>query len=154
MKLFPVISVIGGYINNAITSLRKYIKDTTPFSNLTDIELDKRMNEKSLIPKNLNENLQSFFDQINRLAENDDVTNCKYYDINKFKRLKLRENNEKFSLLHMNILSLPYHFDNFQQLLLNLKIDFHIIDITESRIKSRKAPAFLNLIHTLLDKHI
>ena len=61
------------------------------------------MNEKSLIPKKLNENLQSFFDQINRLAENDDVTNCKYYDINEFKRLKLRENNQKFSLLHMNI---------------------------------------------------
>ena len=41
----------------------------------------------------------------------------------------------------MNISSLPYHFDNFQQLLLNLKIDFDIIDITESRIKSEKAPA-------------
>ena len=44
-------------------------------------------------------------------------------------------------LLHMNISSLPYHFDNFQQLLLNLKIDFDIIGITESRIKSKKAPA-------------
>ena len=40
----------------------------------------------------------------------------------------------------MNISSLPYHFDNFQQLLLNLKIDFDIIGITESRIKSKKAP--------------
>ena len=66
MKLFPVISVIGGYIDNTITSVRKHIKDITPFSNLTDIELDKRMNEKSLIPKKLNENLQFFFDQINR----------------------------------------------------------------------------------------
>ena len=73
--------------------------------------------------------------------ENDDVIDCKYYDINKFKRLKLHENNEKFSLLHMNISSLPYHFDNFQQLLLNLKIDFDIIGITESRIKNKKAPA-------------
>ena len=41
----------------------------------------------------------------------------------------------------MNISSLPYHFDNFQQPLLNLKIDFDIIGITESRIKSEKAPA-------------
>ena len=41
----------------------------------------------------------------------------------------------------MNISSLPYHFDNFQQLLLNLEVDFDIIGITESRIKSEKAPA-------------
>ena len=41
----------------------------------------------------------------------------------------------------MNISSLPYHFDNFQQLLLNLEIDSHITGINESRIKSKKAPA-------------
>ena len=41
----------------------------------------------------------------------------------------------------MNISSLPYHFDNFQQLLLNLKVDFDIIGITGSRIKSKKVPA-------------
>ena len=73
--------------------------------------------------------------------ENDDVIDCKYYDINTFKGLKLHENNEKFSLLHINISSLPYHFDNFKQLLLNLKIDFDIIGITEIRVKSKKAPA-------------
>ena len=73
--------------------------------------------------------------------ENDDVTDCKYYDSNKFKRLKLHENNEKLSLLHMNISSLPYHFENFQQLLLNLKIDSDVTSITESRVKSKKAPA-------------
>ena len=117
------------------------IKDITPFSNLTDIEFEKLINGKTLIPKKLNENHASFFDQVHCLVENDDVIDCKYYDINKFKRLKLHENNEKFSLLHMNISSLPYHFDNFQQLLLNLKIDFDIIGITESRIKNKKAPA-------------
>ena len=41
----------------------------------------------------------------------------------------------------MNISSLPYPFDNFQQLLLNLKIDFDIISITECRIKSKKPRA-------------
>ena len=117
------------------------IKDIAPFSNLTDIELEKLINGKTLIPKKLNENHESFFDQVNCIAENDDVTDYKYYYIKKFKRLKLHENNETFSLLHMNISSLPYHFDNFQQLLLNLKIDFDIIGITESRIKSKKAPA-------------
>ena len=117
-----------------------YIKDITPFSNLTHKELETLINGKTLIPIKLNENHESFFDQFHCLVENDDVIDCKYYDINKFKGLKLREN-KKFSLLHMNISWLPYHFDNFQQLLLNLKIDFDIIGITESRIKSKKAPA-------------
>ena len=38
-----------------------------------------------LIPKKLNENHRCFFDQFNCPAENDDITNGKYYDINKFK---------------------------------------------------------------------
>ena len=117
-----------------------YIKDITPFSNLTHKELETLINGKTLIPIKLNENHESFFDQFHCLVENDDVIDCKYYDINKFKGLKLHEN-KKFSQLLMNISSLPYHFDNFQQLLLNLKIDFDIIGITESRIKSKKAPA-------------
>ena len=83
----------------------------------------------------MNENHESLLDQINGLAEND-VADRKYYDINKFKGLKLHKNNEKFSLLHTNISSPPYHFDNFQQLLLILEIDFDI-----SRIKNKKAPA-------------
>ena len=78
--------------------------------------------------------------------ENDDFIDCKYYDINKFKGLKLHENNEKFSLLHINISSLPYHFDNFKQLLLNLKVDFNVIGITEIKVKSKKhLPAVLIL---------
>ena len=157
MKLFAVISVIGGvhrqcnnlykktYRDLQKTDMPWYcktcIKDITHFWNLTDIELEKLINRKTLIPKKLNENHESFFDQVHYLAENDDVIDCKYYDINRFKGLKLHEINEKFSLLHMNIWSLPYYFDNFQQLLLNLKIDFDIIDIAESRIKSKKAPA-------------
>ena len=106
------------------------IKDITPFSNLTDVEFEKLINGKTLIPKRVNENHESFFDQVHCLVENDDVIDCKYYDINKFKGLKLHENNEKLSLLHMNISSLPYHFDNFQQLVLNLKIEFDIVGIT------------------------
>ena len=119
---------------------RNCIKDKTPFSNLIDTKLEKLISGKTLIPIKLNENHESFFDQVHCLSENDDVIGCKYYDINKSKGLKLHENNEKFSLLHMNISSLPYLFDNFQQLSLNLKIDFDIIGITESRIKSKKAP--------------
>ena len=56
---------------------KKCIKDITPFSNLTNIELDKLIDWKNLIPKKLNENHESFLDQINCLGGNDDVTDCK-----------------------------------------------------------------------------
>ena len=42
------------------------IKDITPFSNLTDIELEILINGKTLIPKKLNENHESFFNQVKR----------------------------------------------------------------------------------------
>ena len=74
------------------------IKDITPSSNLTDIKFEKLINGKTLIPKKLNEYHASFFDQVHCLVENDDVIDCKYYDINKFNGLKLHENNEKSSL--------------------------------------------------------
>ena len=66
------------------------------------------------------EDHESFFKQINRLTGNYDLTDGKYFDIGNFKELKLHKNNEKFSLMHINISSLPYHFDDFQQLLVNL----------------------------------
>ena len=47
---------------------KKCIMDVTPFSNLTDIELDELMSRKSLIPKKLNENHESLLDQINHLV--------------------------------------------------------------------------------------
>ena len=51
--------------------------DITPFSSLKDIELHKLINGEILIPKKLNENHESFLDQINCLAKNDNVTDCK-----------------------------------------------------------------------------
>ena len=71
MKQFTVISVIGGHrehANNLCKKMyrdhqktdmpwyyKKCIKDITLFSNLTDIELDKLINVKTLIPNKLNE---------------------------------------------------------------------------------------------------
>lgn len=57
----------------------------------------------------------------------------KYYNIGNFKEMKFHKNNEKFPLMHMNISSLPYPFDYFQQLLVNLEMC-----IAESRMKNKK----------------
>lgn len=62
----------------------------------------------------------------------------KYYNIGNFKEMKFHKNNEKFPLMHMNISSLPYPFDYFQQLLVNLETDFDIMCIAESRMKNKK----------------
>ena len=42
--------------------------------------------------------------------------------------------------MHLNILSLPYHFNEFSELLNDLKIKWKIISITESRLRSEKSP--------------
>ena len=44
------------------------------------------------------------------------------------------------TLLHLNISSLPYHIDEFTVLLSNLKINFKIIGIMESRLTTKKDP--------------
>ena len=42
--------------------------------------------------------------------------------------------NDNISFLHLNIRSLPKHFDNFQELLCSLEIRFEVIAITETRL--------------------
>ena len=42
--------------------------------------------------------------------------------------------------MHLNISSLPYHFNQFSELLNDLKIKWKIIGITQSRLRSEKSP--------------
>ena len=44
------------------------------------------------------------------------------------------------SLLHLNISSLPYHIDEFRNLLSELNSNFKIIGITETRLTTKKEP--------------
>ena len=44
------------------------------------------------------------------------------------------------SLLHLNISSLPYHIDEFRNLLNELNSNFKIIGITETRLTTKKEP--------------
>ena len=58
--------------------------------------------------------------------------NCKYYDKSEFHTLSSSSN--FFSFLHLNISSIPKHFDNFQCFLNTLQHHFKVLAITESRI--------------------
>ena len=66
---------------------------------------------------------------------------CKYYDNEQLKELVSNKNNSKgLSLLHLNICSLPYHIDEFRNLLNKLNSNFKVIGITETRLTTKKEP--------------
>ena len=66
---------------------------------------------------------------------------CKYYNNEQLKELVSDKNNSKgLSLLHLNISSLPYHIDEFRNLLNELNSNFKIIGITETRLTTKKEP--------------
>ena len=66
------------------------------------------------------------------LEQNGKTIKCKYYDKNSL-NLNLKKN-DNISFLHLNIRSLPKHFDNFQELVASMEIRFKIIALTETRL--------------------
>ena len=66
------------------------------------------------------------------LEQNGKTIKCKYYDKNSL-NLNLKKT-DNISFLHLNIRSLPKHFDNFQELLCSMEIRFQIIALTETRL--------------------
>ena len=60
--------------------------------------------------------------------------NCKYYDTEEFCNKCFDSNS--FSLFHLNIASLPKHFDELKSLLNQTGHDFSIIGLTETAFQS------------------
>lgn len=122
-----------------------------PISNkdITNKANTKILGKARSIPKNAIE-LDQFFNSANsKITENQIISldgfpvekvSCKYFncdDFNKsFSALK------GFSLFHLNIGSLSKHFDDLTFLLQNLKHDFKIIGISETRIKTSTVQNF------------
>ena len=66
---------------------------------------------------------------------------CKYYNNKQLKELISDKKNSKgLSLLHLNISSLPFHIDEFTNLLSELNSYFKVIGITETRLRTKKDP--------------
>ena len=66
---------------------------------------------------------------------------CKYYNNKQLKELISDKKNSKgLSLLHLNISSLPFHIDEFTNLLSELNSYFNVIGITETRLTTKKDP--------------
>ena len=138
--------------------------ETFPFSLLTDIQLILHLSSNtninfdvhppnlSLSPNPTNVNIFNDIDSYissqiplgNKNDDHDDTilfpqVNCKYYDIDEFCSSKFN-NNDSFSLFHLNIASLTAHFDELNTMINLLDFDFNIIGITETRIKNNIPP--------------
>ncbi len=77
------------------------------------------------------------------IIENTDPENnnnfCKYYDTEDFVKAKF-ENISNFSVFHLNIASLKFHFEELKILLSMLNFEFDCIMITETKLQKNINP--------------
>ena len=79
------------------------------------------------------------YDLNNTIENTDQIASFHYYDTNELNnvtRKYISEQHVIMSFLHMNILSLPFHFHELYALLSELNYGPDIIAISESRLKS------------------
>ena len=108
-------------------------KDFLPFSEFIHTIKGKKIKFTHLTKKKLMAEA-GFFQPIN---SNFDANLDKYYLPSDFRQIKMDVKNN-LNFLHLNISSLPYHFPELRTLLATSEIEFDIIGITESRLKSNK----------------
>ena len=114
-----------------------FLEKEIHFSNLNDSEFEAFTSGLSIIPKKrLHE--PTIFEKINAFTENEE-TNCKHHTIDQLNKRNIAKHSKKLSLMHLNISSLPYHFDEISELLNDLTIKFKILGITERRLRSEKS---------------
>ena len=96
----------------------------------------KKVDQKTKI------HLEKFKEPSQVLNETENNISCDYFEINEFKKIKIKQHN--FSLLHLNISLLSSHINELITFLNLLETKFDIICITESRI-SQKNPLISNI---------
>ena len=108
-----------------------------PFSDINDTEHNHLTKDLKVKPKKITK--ETIFEKLNLFSDNENIK-CKYYTTEQFKENSFDKHNNQMTLLHLNISSLPYHIDEFTELLSDLEINFKIIGITESRLTTKKDP--------------
>ena len=71
--------------------------------------------------------------------DNENSSFCGYYSVEQFNKKKFKHKNN-FSIFHLNIASLQYHFEDLKILLSTLENDFDIISISETKLKQNIPP--------------
>ena len=104
-----------------------------PFSNINDSKYIHLTKDLKVKPKKITK--ETIFEKLNLFSDNENIT-CKYYKLSMENGFD--KHNNQMTLLHLNILSLPYYIDEFTELLSDLKINFKIIRIVERRLTTKK----------------
>ena len=111
-----------------------------PFSKLNNTEFAPLTKNRTIIHKKQIQESFSLLEKLNQFSENENLS-CKYYNNKQLKELISDKKISKgLSLLHLNISSLPFHIDEFTNLLSELNSNFKIIGITETRLTTKKDP--------------
>ena len=103
-------------------------------------------------------NLKKKLCQLNNLFEkenndNENLPNCKYRDISYFSNIDVELKSKCLSFFHFNINSLSKDFDNFNHLINELKLEFDILGIPESRIlKSQSLNTSISLQNYVIEQ--
>jgi len=128
----------------------KCINSNLPFSSINDeclylnnkgIHHDSELDAFNI---SLSSSDKQITDQISKMIiENTDPDNlehfCKYYEVEDFVKAK-HENMSGFSVFHLNIASLQFHFEELKILLTMLNFDFDCIMITETKLQKDVQP--------------
>ena len=116
------------------------IRTEIPFSQLNNTEFARLTKNCIILHKKQIVESYTLPEKLNQFTENENLS-CKYYNNEQLKEIISQENNSKgLSLFHLNISSLPFHMDEFTNLLAELNSNFKIIGITETRLTTKKDP--------------
>ena len=105
-----------------------YQQDSSANSNLENLNISINSADKKLC-KEITSLIIEHTD-----PENTNTQYCKYYDVDKFTKKQFKSESN-FSILHLNIASLQFHFEELKILLQLLNYSFDIIAISESKIQ-------------------
>ena len=117
------------------------VEKEIPFSSQTDHKIKYISSGKHIIPFK-SKDIETFTTRINNRINENLEENSKislYYDMNEFSNLETTKT--QFSLTHLNISSLQYHFEEFHDYLNTSKTHhINVIGIIESRLKKGISP--------------
>ena len=128
--------------SNTIWYCISCMKEELPFNATTNQEFAKIYNGKHIIPFT-QQKIQNFKENAIELLkeQSNNIINCSNYDINEINQINdVDKKKSFFSFLHMNISSLPYHFEELEELLNEINIKFSVIGISESKLRANLNP--------------
>ena len=123
----------------------KCFEDIIPFSTISHNELSqtnegKKIKFKVLTKKNILTN-HDLIDKLNNAMDDPEleILSSKYYEPNEMTAL-FKNTNKHFSFFHLNISSLPFHFEELSTLIREHNLNFDFLGISEYCLKLNQNP--------------